>query len=257
MRREAGLTGNAVVQRDAKAMELTERRLWRQFDTVMYPSEEEAATVRAMEPRANVQAIVPYCFDRFRERAAASGGSVILFVAGFAHLPNADAAEFLVTQVLSMVHAAVPEVKLVLAGSHPSAAVQRLAGPAVEVTGWVSEARLAQYYQEARVAVVPLRFGAGVKGKVVEALREGLPLVTTAIGAQGIPGLGDIVPVCDSPADMAGALVRLLLDDAAWVAQSRGQVRFAEERFSRAAMRTSFLAALEEAPAVVEVAGAA
>ena len=61
----------------------------------------------------------------------------------------------------------------------------------------VSDAELREHYRTARVAVVPLRYGAGVKLKVVEALREGLPLVTTQVGAQGLPGLDQVASVRD------------------------------------------------------------
>jgi glycosyltransferase involved in cell wall biosynthesis len=77
----------------------------------------------------------------------------------------------------------------------------------VEVTGWISDAQMAQYYRDARVAAVPLRFGAGVKRKVVEALSEGLPLVTTPTGVQGLPGLDQIIPVHGSAADLARELL--------------------------------------------------
>ena len=255
MRREAEVTGSDFMLGEAREMELVERRLWRQFDTVIYLSEEEAATVRAMEPRANPRAIVPYCFDHFSARDRVTSGHTILFVAGFGHPPNVDAAEFLVKKVLPLVHAEIPDARIVLAGSHPTAAVRGLAGPAVDVTGWISDARLAQYYQESRVAVVPLRFGAGVKGKVVEALHEGLPLVTTATGVQGIPGLDAIVPVCDCPSDIARELLRLLQDDAAWITQSRAQVEFAEAQFSRAGMQASVLRALDGSANPPEISG--
>lgn len=129
-------------------------------------------------------------------------------------------------------------------GSHPTWAVSALAGPAVDVTGWVSDAELAKWYQESRVAVVPLRFGAGVKGKVVQALQQGLPLVVTSVGAQGIPGLSDIVPVRGEAGEIADALVTLLRDDSSWITQSQRQRAFAETHFSRTAMRESVIKAL-------------
>ena len=101
--------------------------------------------------------------------------------------------------------------------------------------------RLHTAYARARVAVVPLRCGAGVKLKVVEALRHGLPLVTTPTGAQGLPGLGDILPVTDDPAAFAAATLRLLRDDGAWLGQSAAQSAYAEARFSRDALRESLL----------------
>ena len=64
--------------------------------------------------------------------------------------------------------------------------------------------------------MVPLRMGAGVKSKVVEALREGLPLVTTSVGAQGLPGVEECVAVADDTSGLAHVAVKLLRDDALW-----------------------------------------
>lgn len=100
----------------------------------------------------------------------------------------------------------------------------------------------------ARVAVVPLRCGAGVKLKVVEALTAGLPLVTTPVGAQGLPGLSTVVAVEDDAASFAAAVVSLLRDDVEWKTRCRDQVEYAEGRFSRAALTASLLKALAVTP---------
>ena len=89
--------------------------------------------------------------------------------------------------------------RFTIAGSKPPPDVTALAGDAVGVRANVSEAELHELYRTARVAAVPLRYGAGVKLKVIEALREGLPLVTTSIGAQGVPGLEHVASICDEP----------------------------------------------------------
>jgi len=115
----------------------------------------------------------------------------------------------------------------------------------VEVTGYVTDEALGELYGRHRVSVVPLRFGAGVKGKVVESLSRGLPLVTTSIGAQGITGLDEVVPVHDDVPGIVAALKLLLTDDAAWMAQSAAQMAFAQRHFSRKAMQRSVLSAFE------------
>jgi hypothetical protein len=78
----------------------------------------------------------------------------------------------------------------------------------------------------------------------VEALRAGVPLVTTPVGAQGLPGLSQIVAVHDDAVRFAQAVVGLLRDDAAWARRSRQQVAFGEVRFSRESMTASVLAAV-------------
>ena len=249
MRRQAALTGDAVLGVAADEMEKLEHRLWGLFDVLLYLSETEAAMVREQRPGAVVRAIVGFSHDRFRSRGAPPAEPLILFVAGFAHPPNIDAAQWLVSGILPLIRAEIPAARLVLAGSHPTAGVLALAdGERITVTGSLDEAELAALYDRARVAVVPLRAGAGVKGKVVEALQQGLPLVTTPIGAEGIPGLADLVTVTELAAGLAASVVTLLRDDQAWSRQSAMQVAYAERHFSRAVLAASLFAALEPLP---------
>ncbi|WP_419731072.1 glycosyltransferase [Lichenicola sp.] len=246
MQRQAALTGDAALAAAAAEMARLERRLWGLFDVLLYLSETEAAMVREQCPDAVVRAVVGFSYNRFRTRGAPPAELLILFVAGFAHPPNIDAAQWLVTSILPLVRAEIPAAILVLAGSHPTAAVRALAdGDRITVTGSLDEPELAALYKRARVAIVPLRAGAGVKGKVVEALQQGVPLVTTPIGAEGVPGLSELVPVNDQAAALANSVVTLLRDDRSWSSQSALQVAYAERHFSRAALAASLFAALE------------
>ena len=245
VRRQATLDGNRDRMREADSLERLERRVWRNFDLVIYPSEAEAAEVRKMSPTTLARGIIPFCFDASPPRTMPAEGRSVLFVAGFAHPPNVDAALFLMTEIIPRLETLVGPVKVTLAGSNPTEAVRNLAGKDVTVTGYVTDDELAELYHSHRVSVVPLRFGAGVKGKVVESLSRGLPVVTTSTGVQGIDGLSDVIPVHDDPEGIAGRLALLLTDDEAWLKQSHAQTAFAVERFSRAAMQRSVLQAFE------------
>ncbi len=247
MRRQATLQGDLALACQADEMERLERRLWGVFDVMLYPSEVEAALVRRMVPGASAHGIVPFGFDRFRTRTAPPALPAILFVAGFAHPPNVDAAIWLVREILPLVRAAIPQATLVLAGSHPTASVRALAGNNVVVTGSLEQEDLDAHYRAARVGIVPLRVGAGVKGKVVEAMQQGLPLVTTTIGAEGLPGLEQAARVADTAPALAEAVVLLLRDDRAWSARSAVQRAYVSQHFSRTAVAASLFAALEPA----------
>ena len=248
MRDQAALLADAgerkALERDAAAMEARERALWRRCDVVLYPGDDEALQVRALEPGVDARAILPYAYDDFVDDATLAGRDHLLFVAGFAHPPNVDAARWLVESIMPVVWQQRPEVRLSLVGSNPTSDVLALAGERVEVTGFVEDAELAHRYATSRVAVVPLRYGAGVKSKVVEALQQGLPLVTTSVGAQGLSGVEAACDVVDEAQVIAERLLDLLRDDAAWIRQSRRGADYAAARFSRDAMRGQLLSAL-------------
>ncbi|NOT87239.1 MAG: methyltransferase domain-containing protein [Lysobacter sp.] len=220
-----------------RSMRDLEERLWLQVDLVLYPSQDEAFDVHQMVPGANAQAIVPYGFDAFREDATPAGRAGVLFVAGFAHPPNADAARLLVEELMPMVWKRHPGVMVFLVGANPSSAVKALQGERVIVTGYVDDEMLEKFYLRSRVSVIPLRYGAGIKSKVVESLQQGLPLVTTSTGAQGLPGLSDVASIHDEPMEMAENILRLLEDDAVWLEKSANGGAYARMRFSRSNLR--------------------
>jgi O-antigen biosynthesis protein len=93
-----------------------------------------------------------------------------------------------------------------------------------------------------------LRYGAGVKLKVVEALKEGVPLVTTLVGVQGLPGAGHVACVRDDAAGFADAVCALLLNDTLWRQMCVAQIAYARQRFNTAAFRRALLRVIELPP---------
>jgi GT2 family glycosyltransferase len=248
LRAEAEVTGDPALGDESASMEATERRLWRLADLVLYPSDREVALVRAMEPTAKAETVTPYAFDGVVGPRDAPPSQTVLFVAGFGHPPNVDAAVWLVERILPIIRRERPLVRLCLAGSNPDDRVLALAGPQVEVTGYVTDEELARRYTQTRLALAPLRFGAGVKLKVVEAMRMGTPVVTTSSGAQGLPGLDDVAAVSDDPGVLAKACIDLLADDALWRRQSAAQTDYVRRRFSADAARVTLRQAIDSIP---------
>lgn len=229
---------------EANRIKTLEMAAWQQSDVVLYPSTTEVDAVKALLPQVDVQVIAPYAFTRFNDKAQPAGRADVMFVAGFAHAPNVDAARWLIEEIMPVVWRSAPSVRVALVGSNPTPEVRALAGAQVEVTGFVSDEELVLRYASARAAVVPLRFGAGVKGKVVEAMQQGLPLVTTAVGAQGLAGLEQVLPVADTPDAIAAGLLDLLSNDQHWLRVSREASVFVAARFSPAAMAGTLADAL-------------
>jgi GT2 family glycosyltransferase len=242
MREQLKLEPGEKLEREAMRFERWEHALWRSVDTVYYPSATETEVVagwlRAQGGRAKALTIPVYAFDSFPDAPWQNLASRqdLLFVAGFAHAPNADAAVWFVGEVWPLLRERHPGLRLSLVGSNPTDAVRGLAGEAVEVTGFVSDAVLAEHYRRARVSVAPLRYGGGMKGKVVEAMRFGIPCVTTAAGAQGFSGVDAFLAVAESPQAFADAVSALLDDDAAWLAASQESQAFARANFSEDAL---------------------
>jgi GT2 family glycosyltransferase/SAM-dependent methyltransferase/glycosyltransferase involved in cell wall biosynthesis len=243
MRRQAFATGDAALEAAADVAERQECQIWRAVDVVLYPSAEEVAEVAALEPGIDAQPVVPYGFAKFGVPAGPPAGEAVLFVAGFGHPPNEDAASWFVAEIWPLVVAARPGAALHIVGSNPTAKVKALAGGRVFLAANVSDTALAEFYASARVAIVPLRYGAGVKLKVVEALARGTPLVTTPTGAQGCEGLAEVCAVHNDAGLFAAAVVRLLSDDDAWRVAARAQVGYARGRFSEAALGARLLEA--------------
>lgn len=236
---EYQLSKKPELKGEAQRLLQQEMQIWRSSDVVLYPSDEETQKVQELVPDAAALTLVPYIYEgahKFIQRIPVPGRSIV-FVAGFAHPPNVDAALWLMQEIWPLVQARYPDVHLTLIGSNPSPEIQALANAAVTVTGYVSDEALRAYYMDARVAVVPLRYGAGVKNKVIEAMSFGVPLVTTPVGAQGVEGLSALIPVTEDPSTFADHICRIIASDADWKSYSQAGAAFVAEHFSKAGMQ--------------------
>ena len=223
-----------------------EHEVWKLVDAVYYPSVSETLHVRAWldehAPKVHSHTIAAYAFDDFPEHPDANLANRhdLVFVAGFAHPPNVDAAEWFVREVLPLVRRRRPQIHLDLVGSNPSDEVKALHGDGVTVTGFVTDEELAARYANARVVVAPLRFGGGMKGKVIEAMRFGVPCVTTSAGVQGLEQTGGFLAAADTAEDFAERVLHLLDDDAAWRRNSAAGQAFVRANFTEEAQWSEF-----------------
>ncbi|MDQ3525887.1 MAG: glycosyltransferase [Chloroflexota bacterium] len=211
---QAEVTGDKRARSAALEMKQLEQSLWRAVDSIIYPSQEEADVVADYVDMEKVHAVPLYCFpeDELTLPVEEPGAIKLLFVAGFGHPPNEDAAEWLVSDILPRIRWALPDALLYLVGSNPTARVRALSGRGVRMAPNVTVDELQAHYRNATVAIAPLRFGGGVKLKVVEALASGVPMVTTSVGAQGLPGIEDCIVVADDAQALADAVVELIKD---------------------------------------------
>ncbi|MBI1398346.1 MAG: glycosyltransferase [Betaproteobacteria bacterium] len=133
----------------------------------------------------------------------------IVFEGSMAFTPNIDAARYLVNEILPLIRKAMPDVTLKLVGRDPDPSVLALSGDSVEVTGSVPDVR--PYIASSAVFVCPLRFGAGIKNKILQAWAMGKPIVATPVSVKGLPVTeGTNILVRDDAESIAAAVVDLL-----------------------------------------------
>lgn len=222
-----------------------ELRALRRCDLVLTLSAEDATALRRWLPRLPIAYVpsgidlqdFPICFDPRAE-------DEVLFVGNYLHPPNVEGALWLAHAVWPLVRRLRPSARLTLAGRAPPAAIQALAAPDIRIPGTVDDLR--PLYARASLVTAPIFWGSGVRIKILEALACGLPLVTTALAAEGI----DLRPdqralFAERPAEFAAAIVRLL-DDAALRARLGAAGRALIERDYDAAQIGARLASLYE-----------
>nr|WP_324257476.1 glycosyltransferase [Cellvibrio fontiphilus] len=242
LQNEAEVKQDDSLRKEAEHYLALEAKIWNSVAVTLYPSDDETHYIRTHYPQVDAHTISPYVYadtKRYVGRIPVTG-TAIVFVAGFGHPPNSDAALWFVQSIFPSVLKNVPDAQLYLIGSNPSDQVKALATHNVFVTGYVTDQQLYDFYAKARVAVVPLRYGAGIKNKVVEAMAYGVPLVTTSVGAQGLIDLNCIIPVVDEEQQFASAVVDILHDDEHWSSASSNGAKFVGQHFSQEAMIDRF-----------------
>lgn len=234
--REYELSGDVKKRTESEYWKSVEFTLMHKVAISYYPSQVEIDAIHAQDPEIPARAITAYVYDEFKEKLNLDfeKREGLLFVGGFAHPPNADAVLWFMDHVWPEIHEALPEVKFHIVGSKATDEIKALHDPenGVIVEGFVSEERLGELYETTRIDVVPLRYGAGVKGKVVEALYNGMPIITTSVGAEGIPEVETVLRVEDDPEAFADAVVKLYQDPEALARMAQGTQDYVKKNFS-------------------------
>jgi glycosyltransferase involved in cell wall biosynthesis len=219
-----------------------EDELIRSTDVVATVCEEERSEVLRRSPESRT-VILPNVHAVARGPVAAfDSRRDLIFVGNFTHPPNVDAVHWFGTRVMPRIRT---ELDIVLRAVGPGATRRMAAswGPYVRYEGWVPD--LVQLCSESRISVAPLRYGAGVKGKIGEALSLGLPVVTTSVGASGMDLCdGAHALIADEPKAFADAVVRLYNDVALWQRLSAAGIATSAERWSPEAMQLRLAALL-------------
>ncbi|MCZ4064446.1 glycosyltransferase [Oxalobacter aliiformigenes] len=230
MSRESHVKGTNV-QKEIDRMYRIEKTAINSCSMSFYPSIREKEYVeKNIGPRVKV--VPPYIYDESQvfEHEKFEISSDLIFV-GSSHGPNKDGLLWFLREIFPIVLKKIPDIKLNVVGSEIDAEVNSYKSNNVVIKGGLSDSELSSLYSKVRVSIAPLRYGAGIKGKVIDAVFHGLPVVTTSIGAEGIPPC-DFISVSDNSVGFAELLIELYSSAEKWEYSRLSQKAFIAENYS-------------------------
>lgn len=211
--REYQLTGDILIKERADEYFRIEGELIAKIPVVYYPSEAEIKIVADKFRTNKAKAIKLFFYADLppHNLYEPDNRKDLLFVGGFAHAPNRDAVLWFVREIYPDIYEKV-KLKFIIVGSNMPEEIRQLDHPGIEARGFVPDDELEELYRQVRLVVIPLRYGAGVKGKVLEAIYRGIPIVTTGIGAEGIDDQKEFLCIADEASQFAQSVVNLYGD---------------------------------------------
>jgi glycosyltransferase involved in cell wall biosynthesis len=232
MQREAELGGGALANAASEHMKATELGLIAKADITLVVSPFESALLAKEAPNANVLELtnIHECDPGPASFAQRQG---VVFIGGFMHPPNVDAVTWYAKAVLPILRELAPGLTTVVVGPDAPLSLQALGSAELVFTGFVADAKAV--FNASRVAISPLRYGAGVKGKVNLAMQYGVPVVATSCSIEGMHlASGRDVIVADDPRSFAEAIVNVHNDAIRWQQLRDAGLNNIQQHFSRA-----------------------
>lgn len=215
----------------ANYLKTKERELsvYRKADAVITVTKDDA--VKLLEEHSDITCeVVPNIHELCLSDITPESDSLI-FVGGFIHTPNIDAVQYFCSEILPLIKNVKPNTQLTIVGSNPPEQIRMLESKSIRVTGYVPET--SSYLHKSNVSVAPLRYGAGMKGKIGEAMAHGVPVVTTSVGAEGMGLLHRTnAMIADSPQHFAAAVLELLNNGSLHTTIRENAIRLIDENYT-------------------------
>lgn len=208
---------------------------------VVSPVEKEILELEGVKEKVSIVSIIHTLRPFSRSFAERTG---LMFIGGFEHQPNVDGVLWFAQKIFPIIQKHLPGIRLYIVGTSPPASVFSLASADIAVTGYVADVTL--YFDMARVFVCPLRYGAGVKGKIGQSMAFRLPVVTTSIGAEGMyleDGVNAMI--ADDEQLFAHKVIELYQNQKLWEQLSHRAGLVIEQYFSPVVVKKALLKAIE------------
>jgi len=241
--RRAQLEEDAELARQAALTRAQELYLAHASDMVWVVSTYEREVLQR-ESAALQVGVVPLIHTVRHTVPPFAGRRDLMFIGGFRHLPNEDAVFYFLKEIFPLVQRAIAQVRFLIVGADVPPTIQALASEDIVVVGYVRD--VDPVFDRCRVCVAPIRYGAGLKGKVLHSLACGLPVVTTSIGAEGMYLVHrEQALIADDPENFAARVVELYLNEPLWTHMSEQGRQHVEAHFGYRAGKAKLDAALQ------------
>lgn len=241
--REAELSGREEDMNSATLRKVQELNIARKADITLVVSPVEIELFREEAPDVDVR-LLSNIHSTYPTAGSFAERQDILFIGCYEHPPNVDAMTWFLDEIMPRVVDANPAIRLHIVGDHLPEELAARASDNVLIDGFVAD--ITPLFNSIRLSIAPLRYGAGVKGKINSSLSYGVPMVATSMAAEGM-GLvheKDIL-IADDPESFAREIIRLYDDEALWQRLSEAGKQNIEDRFSFALAEKQLKAVLE------------
>jgi len=211
--REYSVTKDEKTLKSSEKWKELELSLMRKSDVVYYFSTFESGVIKEIDPTINCRVVPLNIFPNKEFKIYNHERKDLVFVGGFVHYPNVDGIKWFVNDIFPVIREAIPGIILYVIGSNVPDEIRKLEKNDIKILGYIEDNILEEYYKKCKICIAPLRFGAGVKGKVLEAMYNQIPLMTTTIGAEGLPDIENCLIVEDDEGQFAIKLIELYNND--------------------------------------------
>ena len=209
-----------------------EKYLYKKSDVFLTVSFKEKEEVKKINPKIDAHYFPVFYYKNHKDSENNFNLRENILFVGANHRPNIDALEWFSKSIFPLIKKQIPQIKLYAAGSLPAYLKDKIKDKDIVFTGRVSDEELISLYEKSKIAVMPLRFGAGVKGKTIEAMHYNLPFVATSFALEGLPDIGQIIRPKNTAFEFAEEVVRLYNDNNLLFSISRQAGEYCKEYFS-------------------------
>jgi GT2 family glycosyltransferase len=221
-----------------------EIKIMKKADQVILVSEFEQTFLDSLKLKVNTKIIplprsIPGRYNDFSKR------NHIIFIGGFLHKPNIDAVFYFVNEIWQIIHKELPDCEFWIVGSNIPDEIRNLENTSIRVLGFIDD--LSIVFEKVKMSVAPLRFGAGIKGKILTSLSYGVPCIATSIATEGMKLIDDInILKADSPYEFQQKVIQLYSKEAEWEKISKNGILFVHDNFSLSVFEEKLKAIFEE-----------